>query len=85
MKRHGVTVERTGAPLRIVRAKPHITAAECFALSLAKLAARDMIDRDLLETVFDEAETISLDGEMPTPATTTVRGLWGKIANRVPE
>lgn len=85
MKRHGVTVERTGAPLRIVRAKPHITAAECFALSLAKLAARNKIDRDLLESIFDRAEEISLDGEAPTPATATVRDLWSKIAGGVPE
>lgn len=65
--------------LKIVRAKPHITAAECFALSLAKLAAREQIDRDLLESIFDRAEEISLDGEAPTPATATVRALWDKL------
>jgi hypothetical protein len=70
----------TIAPRRIVRAKPHISAAECFALSLAKLAARKVIERELLESIFDRAEEASLEGETPTDATRDIRNLWDRIA-----
>ena len=56
-----------------------VTAGECFAKSLAKLAERNQIDRGLLETIFDEAEELSLNGQTPTPATTAIRAFWGEI------
>lgn len=54
-------------------------ALACFCAAFKSMRSRKQIELELMERIFDAAETFSLDGETPSPATAIIRSAWDRL------